>query len=256
MKIILVGDPIAKKRPRFSTRAGYVVTYDPQEESKRDVKKRFIDILKQKLNSIDKGEAMEASSFSTQTAFKVCFYFYLPISKSDNIKTKNLKKWGIKHHNIKPDYDNLEKFYLDCANGILWKDDCMIVESHSYKNYDENPRMEVTIVPKKQISLNGKVESFFSKCSKSELKDFIYDAKCISRIDLDERYALEDCLIEPWLTNVAIEISTFSIKYADLLSKIKKIGDVKEENATLKSNINKLVKGDFSIKDCNEKETV
>ena len=33
---------------------------------------------------------------------------------------------------VKPDYDNLAKI-LDACNGILWKDDALIVDSHIYK---------------------------------------------------------------------------------------------------------------------------
>lgn len=46
----------------------------------------------------------------------------------------------------KKDLDNLEKFYADACNGILYEDDCRIVASHAYKFYeDETTRASTQI---------------------------------------------------------------------------------------------------------------
>src|ERR1044072_1553571 len=158
MKVVLLGKPIAKMRARYAKRGDFVVTYDPQEDAKNSVKMRFQEALRKALDSEIKSESMDASSIVLAKAYEVHFYFYLPINESDSKPVRNGKLWGFELPTGKPDYDNLEKFYLDCANGILWRDDCMIIDGHAHKRYDEVPRMEVTIMAKKELSMPEKAE--------------------------------------------------------------------------------------------------
>lgn len=39
------------------------------------------------------------------------------------------------YHAIRPDIDNLIKFYLDCAQGVFFEDDCQIVNIQAKKIY-------------------------------------------------------------------------------------------------------------------------
>jgi Holliday junction resolvase RusA-like endonuclease len=45
----------------------------------------------------------------------------------------------------KPDVDNMAKIVLDGCNGILYKDDCQVVDLRIVKIYSDNPRVEVEI---------------------------------------------------------------------------------------------------------------
>lgn len=45
-----------------------------------------------------------------------------------------------------PDVDNLSKMPLDAANGILWDDDCRVVELHATKRRPGEGESECTIV--------------------------------------------------------------------------------------------------------------
>jgi len=50
------------------------------------------------------------------------------------------------HHTVKPDLDNLIKWILDVANGILWEDDKQITSVGSTKIYGEQPRTIITVM--------------------------------------------------------------------------------------------------------------
>lgn len=68
--------------------------------------------------------------------------FYFPMPKSWRNKTKEME---CTPHFIKADNDNLQKYVQDVASGILYHDDCLIAETHSYKTYSEVPRTEFTL---------------------------------------------------------------------------------------------------------------
>ena len=71
--------------------------------------------------------------FKKDCAVKIDYTFELPIPKSWPKYKKGLAEWNIIKPISKPDYDNLEKFYNDVFNILLYKDDAHIVESHSKK---------------------------------------------------------------------------------------------------------------------------
>jgi Holliday junction resolvase RusA-like endonuclease len=68
--------------------------------------------------------------------------FFMPIPKMTQ-KAKQPKE-GMAHIK-KPDADNLCKFILDAANGILFKDDCSVCSLIIHKRYAHEPRTEITI---------------------------------------------------------------------------------------------------------------
>jgi Holliday junction resolvase RusA-like endonuclease len=70
--------------------------------------------------------------------------FHMPIPKS--LSQKKQKELIGKPHIKKPDRDNLEKFYMDCANGVIWADDALNYRSELVeKIYSDNPRTEMEI---------------------------------------------------------------------------------------------------------------
>lgn len=48
-------------------------------------------------------------------------------------------------HAVRPDLDNLVKFYLDVAIGVLYEDDKQVVKITADKMYSVEPRTEITI---------------------------------------------------------------------------------------------------------------
>lgn len=130
LKIIIPGNPIAKKRPRFARRGKFVTTYNPQvsEEGK------FIVMMQTQLNGhqpIPKGTPIQLQCF-----------FNMPVPDSMPKKYRDIRP-----HTKKPDLDNMIKFVKDCANGILWADDSQVFSVHASKEYAHktNPSTEIII---------------------------------------------------------------------------------------------------------------
>ena len=48
-------------------------------------------------------------------------------------------------HTGRPDIDNLQKFVQDALNGIYWRDDSLICQIVTRKQYSERPRTEIII---------------------------------------------------------------------------------------------------------------
>lgn len=68
--------------------------------------------------------------------------FYFPIPKAQCTKTRGVE------HNYRlstPDLDNLIKYILDMAQGILYPNDSLFCRIEAYKLYDDNPRTVFTI---------------------------------------------------------------------------------------------------------------
>ena len=50
----------------------------------------------------------------------------------------------------KPDIDNCLKALLDCATGIIWKDDCQIVKIYAEKVYSEVSEGTIILIEEKK----------------------------------------------------------------------------------------------------------
>src|SRR5271167_4271367 len=100
MMIEIPGMPIALKRPRM----GQGKVFDSQTRDKRVIR-----ILMQ---------AKASKCISCFCSVKLTFCF---------ASADPLELWGF-HRPTRCDIDNILKFYLDCGNGILWKDDRLIVK--------------------------------------------------------------------------------------------------------------------------------
>lgn len=231
MKITIPGKPIPKQRARYSKRGSFVVTYDPQEKDKNLVKQimtqQLVDHFNVNVNDNRTGQQLYKICMSK--SFSVKFIFFLPLNQSDSVSAKNKKLWGITRANTKPDYDNLEKFYLDCANGILWDDDSSVVKAEALKLYSEVPRVEIEVNALENIIVNEKVEKVINMFSPSELFEFQKHAEKISKIlapNLDQN---DDVYQKLWIEWTALTLSEFAIAHASKLNKIAKIGEITSE---------------------------
>lgn len=234
MKIIIPGKPIAKQRARYSKRGKHVVTYDPQEQDKKHVRQIMTAQLTDCFAVTDKSISKEMFNICTTKVFSVQFIFFLPINQSDSVSAKNRKLWGIKRASTKPDYDNLEKFYLDCANGILWGDDSTVVQGRAMKLYSEEPRVEIVIEAVQEVKLIPNVEKVITSFSPSEFKELQTYTRQISQIVEMDVEELSDIILLEWLNATACLLSDFATKFAPKLTKIAKIGDIKSEVKNLK----------------------
>jgi Holliday junction resolvase RusA-like endonuclease len=134
-------DPVAKGRPRFSNRGGFVRAYTPSKTIKAE---RSILELAMPYKPIQ----------PLQHSAHVEMDFYMPIPKSMSKKERTIAAGDTMPHIKKPDLDNLEKLVLDALvgdkrkvpEGIFFRDDSIIYSVVKRKFYSENPRIEVTIV--------------------------------------------------------------------------------------------------------------
>lgn len=125
MKLIIEGKPIPLQRAR----KGKYGFYDPQAKEKTEVFAKSIDQL---------GDFIILGPIVS-----VHYCFYMPIPKSFS----KLKKAAYENrvHIKKPDLTNLQKFYEDVFNEILWKDDANIYYTVALKKYSANPRVEIDV---------------------------------------------------------------------------------------------------------------
>lgn len=99
----------------------------------------------QRLVANTANKAADGLKFTKPVKVQCAFYFARP--KSD--KKKELVYGG------KGDVDNLLKQVLDSLNGVIWQDDCCVVDITGIKMYTDGP--ERTIV--RIIQLNEKLSS-------------------------------------------------------------------------------------------------
>lgn len=121
------GEPVAKGRPKFSTRGGFARTYTPA-----------------KTRHAEETLAARAMQYAPPTPasgplFLSC-HFYFPYPKS-----MPQKRRGMARHTVRPDLDNCIKLLKDAFNGVFWIDDKQIVGITASKQYGDVPRTEVRI---------------------------------------------------------------------------------------------------------------
>jgi Holliday junction resolvase RusA-like endonuclease len=134
MKFTVYGEPVAKGRPRFSTRGGKVRSYTPEKTASY--------------------ENLVKLSFDTQVEDKYVIqwlvkanikaYFKIPSSFSKK-KLKQIED-GALYPVKKPDCDNIAKTILDALNGRAYGDDKQVVILQVEKYYSNEPRVEVEIL--------------------------------------------------------------------------------------------------------------
>jgi Holliday junction resolvase RusA-like endonuclease len=131
------GPPIPQKRPRFSMKGNRPVVFNPNASDKRIIQALMKKRLGSALNSQDKASAMEALSLSGAKSYKVIVFFWFEMPKSWSKKKALISVNAF--HACKPDIDNLIKFYLDCATGVIWQDDRFVSEITAVKRYGLKP---------------------------------------------------------------------------------------------------------------------
>ncbi|MCM1513361.1 MAG: RusA family crossover junction endodeoxyribonuclease [Oxalobacter formigenes] len=128
------GIPKGKGRPRFARSGNRVITYTPPETAAYE-------------NAV-KTAAMQAMGgrkpYGGTCEIHIMAAF--PIPKSWPESKKRQARLDRIHPAKKPDLDNVMKTVCDALNGIVWKDDAQVVRAHVTKCYDDNPRVEVTVI--------------------------------------------------------------------------------------------------------------
>lgn len=82
-------------------------------------------------------------------ALELTIFFDMPYPASWSKKRK--ANYTKEHHLVKPDIDNLVKFYLDCMNGVVFHDDKQIVRVFASKAYCDHEGSTFIQVEKKHV---------------------------------------------------------------------------------------------------------
>lgn len=227
MKITITGNPIANKRVRCGCLNGHGHAYnDPQQTI--DMKAVRTHILDAWNAHFDSNKAQCESVLSAES-FHVGFDFYIPIAKSESTTIRNLKLWGLIPCTDKPDWDNLGKLYSDCMTGIIFSDDKLITLGAVGKvKFSDNPRTEITIIPKQKYKMTTQVEAIYKLFSPNELKQFFEQTLKFSKhydryqtnLEEDSPYRSVDLL-----SATAMHMIDFANAYADKLKKIAKLNE-------------------------------
>ncbi len=138
-------EPKPQMRPKSTIRGGHAGTYEDPKMARW--RKQVTDYVKQ--NYV-------GDYYDCPIRLDVTFYMKAPKSLSEPPKPRSRQKKKDEYakfieekipHDKKIDIDNLEKSVYDSISksGIVWKDDCLIVEHTTRKVYSPNPRIEVNI---------------------------------------------------------------------------------------------------------------
>lgn len=221
-----------KARPKFSRKGAFVQAYDPQSSIKQNVQKIMYEKIQQSFNSENKSILSEASELTKADSFKVTLTFYIPPSRFDLQGVKNCKIWGIQKHHSKPDLDNLEKFYLDCANGILFDDDRRISKLSSTKMYSDNPRTVIDIMPRNNISLSEKARNILKSFSPTLFQEFLDDVEQFKKIYQAALQEDQGDSTQQFITSTSASfLAMISRKYGKEFNKVKKFNDFQLKDA-------------------------
>ena len=148
IKFTVLGEPVSKKRPKFSTRHGIVRTYAPNET----VQYESLVVHAYKTKS----DALGMSPFTVNDTLVVTINAYFKIPKSryrlykrtntvDLDKQGKLMADGDVRPTKRPDIDNIAKICLDALNGIAYHDDSQVARLTVEKYYSEHPRVEIIL---------------------------------------------------------------------------------------------------------------
>ena len=140
MKIIIPGQPIAKKRHRtFVKKLKNGKFFQGAYNEQKPEESKFISFL---MTQMPQGfEPIKDPVY-------IQFWFGMRRPKSHYGTGRNegkIKGSAPKYPSKKPDFDNYEKFVADCLNGVAYRDDSQVVSWRGDKRYSENPRTEIEI---------------------------------------------------------------------------------------------------------------
>ena len=128
---IVLGDPVAQGRPRFSRQGGFVKAYDPAKS--RDYKS-YVRLI----------AAQNAPDSPVEGAIEFSLRIFRAIPKGMPKYKREAAKDGRLRPVTKPDVSNVLKGVEDALKGVWYKDDSQIVGYGVLgKWYDERPRIEI-----------------------------------------------------------------------------------------------------------------
>lgn len=136
-------EPKPQLRTRAAFQRGHIHVYDPVVT--RHFKKQLKELAKQKM--------AERHQLPFDGPLVVIIRIYRSMQKSTPKRDQPAKLNGKLRPFVKPDVSNFVKSVEDSFNGVLWKDDSLIVQEFSEKYYSAHPHLEVEIYNFNEITL-------------------------------------------------------------------------------------------------------
>lgn len=133
INFIVEGVPIGKGRPRAARTRTSVRLYTPGKTVQYE----------DKIASAGEQAMMGAPPFAG--ALAVVMDIHCPVPESWPAKKKEQALRGTLMPIKKPDIDNVEKAVFDGLNGVVWVDDCQVVDVAKRKRYSESPKVIISI---------------------------------------------------------------------------------------------------------------
>lgn len=134
MEFEVVGAPVGKRRPKFSTIHGYAQALKPKDDV---IYENLVKIMFQQ------AKPNNYSLFNKPIKMKIEAYFAIPKSFSKVKQSQALE--GKLLPLTKPDADNIAKIICDALNDVAYKDDTQIVELSIIKRYAMEPKVKITL---------------------------------------------------------------------------------------------------------------
>lgn len=131
--VTVPGAPIAKGRPRITTRGRFARAYTPAKT------RAYEDLVRcQAVEVMQDRPPIDGAVTLTVTAF-------VAMPKSFSRKKRADALDGILKPVTRPDADNYAKAALDGCNGILFRDDSQVADLIVRKRYSVEPRLVITM---------------------------------------------------------------------------------------------------------------
>lgn len=130
IEIVLLGEPVAKGRPRFSQATGHAYTPEKTRTYEQMLRLAATDVM--------------GDRPLLEGPLRVHMHVVVPIAKSWPEKKKRAARAGINLPISRPDWENYGKV-LDAANLVVWGDDGQVCDGRITKVYGDKPGMWVWI---------------------------------------------------------------------------------------------------------------
>lgn len=134
VKFEVLGVPVGKGRPKFSTVNGHAVAYTPAKTANYET-----------LVRLSYQQQIGCFMFEKDKPLRAIIRAFFPIPKSASKKKREQMEAGKIRHTKKCDADNIAKACLDALNGIAFYDDSQVCELSISKFYGDTPKVEIII---------------------------------------------------------------------------------------------------------------
>lgn len=135
IRFVVPGQPQGKGRPRVGTIGGHARMFTPQ---KTVAYEGFIAL---------QAQIAMAGHDLLEGPVEVRMFIACQVPASWSQKKQRDALAGLVVPTSKPDIDNVVKAVFDGINGVVWRDDVLVVDLALRKRYSASPRVEVEIVP-------------------------------------------------------------------------------------------------------------